>query len=80
MFTWALPILLSISMDISVKKNLCRQGKFRIFELKQDKIFFERKFKEKTSLMIQKVNNELKIKSQCEKKGFLDFIKLRNNP
>ena len=35
------------------ENNLCRQGNFRIIELKQDKIFFERKFREKTSLMIQ---------------------------
>ena len=44
------------------ENKLCRQGKFRIFELKQDKIFFERKFQEKTSLVIQKFNSKLKIK------------------
>ena len=35
------------------ENNLCRQGNFRIIELKQDKIIFERKFREKTSLVIQ---------------------------
>ena len=44
------------------ENSLCRQVKFRIFEIKQDKIFFERKFL-KNFFSDTKNNYKLKNKS-----------------